>query len=60
MSELPFGNLTYWFQGSALVLSINVTKGMMFRPIGVYVNKTSPPKGPPPQQDSQVQSCTQC
>lgn len=55
ISEVPNGNLSYWFQGSSIVLSIQLNQGMFFQPIGVYVNKTSPPTGPPPsQQDSQA------
>ena len=26
ISEIPFGNLTYWFAGSTLYLSINITQ----------------------------------
>ena len=54
MSEVPFGNLSYWFQGSSIVLSVQLNQGMFFQPIGVYVNKTAPPRGPPSQQDSQA------
>ena len=54
ISEVPFGNLSYWFQGSSIVLSIQLNQGMFYQPIGVYVNKTAPPKGPPSQQDSQA------
>lgn len=56
ISEVPFGNLTYWFQGSSVVLSIQLNQGMFFQPIGVYVNKTAPPRGPPSQQDSQARA----
>ena len=52
--EVPFGNLTYWFDSSSIYLSINLTQGMMNKPIGVYVFKGTPPTGPPPQLDSQV------
>ena len=45
ISEVPFGNLSYWFQGSSIVLSIQLNQGMFFQPIGVYVNKTAPPTG---------------
>lgn len=54
VSEVPFGNLTYWFEGSSLYLSINLTAGMMNKPIGVFVNQTNPPIGPPPRLDNQV------
>lgn len=52
--EVPYGNLTYWFDSSSLYLSINLTQGMTNKPIGVYVFKGRPPTGPPPQLDSQV------
>lgn len=52
--EVPYGNLTYWFDSSSLYLSINLTQGMTNKPIGVYVFKGTPPTGPPPQLDSQV------
>ncbi|BDA46766.1 hypothetical protein COCOBI_09-2190 [Coccomyxa sp. Obi] len=51
--EVPYGNLTYWFDSSSLYLSINLTQGMVNKPIGVYVFKGTPPTGPPPQLDSQ-------
>jgi hypothetical protein len=54
VSEIPLGNLTYWFEGSAIYVTINLSQGMMNKPIGVYVNKTIPPVGPPLAQSSQV------
>ncbi len=56
VQEVPFGNLTYWFDSSSLYMSITLTQGMMNKPIGVFVSKTTPPIGPPPRLDNQVKS----
>lgn len=57
VQEVPFGNVTYWFEGSSLYLTINLTQGMMYKPIGVFVDKSAPPAGPPAIQDNRVGPC---
>ena len=54
VSNVPLGNLTYWFEGSSIVVTMNLTAGMVSQPLGIFVNKTSPPRAPPSQLDNKV------
>ena len=44
ISEVPFGNLSYWFQGSSIVLSIQLNQGM-FYPLGSTSTRHPRPLG---------------
>lgn len=54
MSNLPLGNMSYWFEGSSIVITMNLTSGMLNKPLGIFVNKTTPPTSPPAQLNTQV------
>lgn len=54
VSNVPLGNMSYWFEGSSIVITMNLTTGMLNQPLGIYVNKTSPPTAPPSQLDNKV------
>ncbi len=54
VSNLPLGNMSYWFEGSSIVITMNLTSGMISKPLGIFVNKTSPPTAPPAQLNTQV------
>ena len=54
MSNVPLGNMSYWFEGTSIVITLNLTAGMLSKPLGLFVNKTSPPTAPPSQLDTNV------
>jgi len=57
VSNVPLGNMSYWFEGSSIIITMNLTSGMISKPLGIYVNKTSPPTAPPAQLDTNVSLC---
>lgn len=54
VSNLPLGNMSYWFEGSSIVITMNLTSGMISKPLGIFVNKTTAPTAPPAQLNTQV------
>ncbi|CAK0785876.1 hypothetical protein CVIRNUC_009089 [Coccomyxa viridis] len=52
VSNVPLGNMSYWFEGTSIVITLNLTAGMLSKPLGLFVNKTSPPTAPPSQLDT--------
>ena len=54
VSNLPLGNMSYWFEGNSIVITMNLTSGMLSKPLGIFVNKTAPPTSPPAQLNTQV------
>lgn len=54
VSNVPLGNMSYWFEGNSIVITMNLTTGMLNQPLGIFVNKTSPPIAPPSQLDNKV------
>ena len=54
VSNVPLGNMSYWFEGTSIVITLNLTAGMLSKPLGLFVNKTSPPTAPPSQLDTRV------
>ena len=59
VSNVPLGNMSYWFEGSSIVITLNLTAGMLSKPLGIFVNKTSPPIAPPSQLDTNVSPAVQ-
>ncbi|CAL5228295.1 g11401 [Coccomyxa viridis] len=53
VSNLPLGNMSYWFEGSSIVITMNLTSGMISKPLGIFVNKTTAPTAPPAQLNTQ-------
>ena len=59
VSNVPLGNMSYWFEGTSIVITLNLTAGMLSKPLGLFVNKTSPPTAPPSQLDTNVSPATE-